>query len=159
MTPGTRRLLLLIGLGLTAASLGDVLLTAINAPSALSIFASETGLFLLIGFAVYLRSENRLPREQSDETGIEPARSTILILKILYVLSLTAAVATLRVSLYVPIALYYFAVIGAVGAIGTEIALRKAYTRSTEQLLLLQLLILGVLVQDSFAWLNPGSVY
>ena len=158
-TPGLRRLLLFTALGISAASLGAVLLEAIAAPSALSIFASEICVFFLAGIIVYLRTEARFSGDTTDGAGTEPALSTILILKTAYVLAFAAAVISLHLSLYVPIIPYYVAILCAVGALGLEIVIRETFNRLTERTLLLELIVIGVVVQESFAWLNPQSVY
>src|SRR3989442_15521605 len=131
-TPGLRRLLLFTALGISAASLGAVLLEAIAAPSALSIFASEICVFFLAGIIVYLRTEARFSGDTTDGAGTEPALSTILILKTAYVLAFAAAVISLPLRFDVPIIPHYLATLCPVGGLGVQIVIKQTFNRLKE---------------------------
>lgn len=148
------RVLLLIAL----VTLAKVVLDAISSPSPLNIFASEVALFVLVGLVAYVKSGDSSV-EKSDTGGLAGGqRSLACGLSATFVVVVSLSLLFLWQSLYVPSPLYYVALSLAVAIVGMDLVQWHAYGGKLAPLILAKISIIGLIIQLSFAWLNPKSV-
>jgi hypothetical protein len=152
-------LVVLASLAAGGISLAKTVYDAVSLPTALNLFAAEAVTFAFLGVVAYAHFGNRDLGHETSETAQTLSRSFVLSLRIVYVVSLSVSLGALWNSLNVPTAPFYLAISCAIGAAGSEIALRSTIERSATYVLLGELTLIGLVVQESFAWLNPNSVY
>ena len=149
------------GLALTVAlgGLGSLVLRAAASPSPLNILAAEVALLGVLGVMAYLFLGPLRSGEIDEGVRRRSGRSFGLAVGLAYTIAVTAAVWLLWQSLNVPSPLYYLALAFAAAFVVVEIIYPSRISRGRTVLVLLQITVIGTLVQMASPWLNPNSVF
>ncbi len=152
----TLRFFLWAALVLLLGALLRLALITFRSPSPLNLFALQICIFAILGLLFSMRTGVRVRPSHPSLKHTESSPTVVKLLRIGFFLCVAFSLLALSQSLYVPLPLYILGIAGGTSILGVEILVADSGKGRIYSLL--QIVIIGCLVQAAYPWLNPGSI-